>query len=69
MNKYLQLLSHLRRSPKMLQSDYARANMVLIAEAASRGHISSLTQGKVATREWHVTAAGVSFLVCYGSEV
>ena len=68
MNKYLALLESLLRSPKMLQSDYARENSALVAEAASRGHITSLTVGAIATRQWTITSAGLNFLITFTGE-
>lgn len=45
----------------MLQSDFAREHAFIIAEAASRGHISSVLSG-AATNSWYVTAKGFTLL-------
>lgn len=68
MNKYLALLESLLRQPKMLQADYIRENSALVAEAASRGHITSLTVGAMATRQWTITQSGLNFLVTHVGE-
>ena len=44
-----------------LQSDFAREHAFIIAEAASRGHISSVLSG-AATNSWYVTANGFKLL-------
>jgi hypothetical protein len=44
-----------------LQSDFARENAFIIAEAASRGHISSVLSG-TATNSWYVTIKGFTLL-------
>lgn len=61
MYKYLELLSYLSVSPKELQSDYVRYNAKLIAEAASRGHITCIVFG-VPTNKWFITNKGRKFL-------
>lgn len=61
MNQYLKVLYEIYMKPKHLQSDFARYNAKLIAEAASRGHITSLLSG-IATNKWYVTIGGAEFL-------
>lgn len=63
MNKYLNLLRVISISEKTLQSDFARANSHLVAEAASRGHITSLNScTQRHDGRWYITFKGSSFL-------
>lgn len=62
MNKYLSMLRMVSSEVKTLQSDYVRANVFLVAEAASRGHISSISNGKSYNR-WFLTLSGHKFLI------
>ena len=61
MNQYLKVLYEIYCEPRYLQSDFARYNAKLIAEAASRGHITSLLSG-IATNKWYLTIDGAEFL-------
>lgn len=61
MNEYLKVLHALYVKPRHLQSDFARYNAKIIAEAASRGHITSLLAG-IATNKWYVTIKGAEIL-------
>lgn len=61
MNKYLAMLRMVLSEVKTLQSDYVRANVFIVAEAASRGHITSLSGGKSFNR-WFLTLEGHKFL-------
>ena len=61
LNKYLETLCKMMQKQYRLQSDFARENAFLIAEAASRGHISSVLSG-TATNSWYVTAKGFKLL-------
>lgn len=61
MNQYLRVLYEIYMNPKHLQSDFARYNAKLVAEAASRGHITSVTAG-IAVNKWHITIGGMDFL-------
>lgn len=61
MNKYLSVLRMVLSEVKTLQSDYVRANVFLVAEAASRGHITALSGGKSCNR-WFLTLEGHKFL-------
>lgn len=45
LNKYLETLCKMMQKQYRLQSDFARENAFIIAEAASRGHISSVLSG------------------------
>lgn len=55
LNKYLETLCKMMQKQYKLQSDFAREHSFIIAEAASRGHISSVLSG-TATNAWYVTA-------------
>ena len=61
LNKYLEVLCKMMQKQYRLQSDFARENAFIIAEAASRGHISSVLSG-TATNSWYVTAKGFKLL-------
>nr|DAO13980.1 MAG TPA: Fusion protein 5.5/5.7 effector, anti-sigma effector, transcription [Caudoviricetes sp.] len=61
LNKYLETLCKMMNKQYTLQSDFAREHAFIIAEAASRGHISSVLSG-TATNAWYVTAKGFKLL-------
>lgn len=61
LNKYLDMLCQMMQKQYTLQSDFARENAFMVAEAASRGHISSVLSG-TATNAWYVTAKGFNLL-------
>ena len=61
LNKYLEILCKMMQKQYRLQSDFAREHAFIIAEAASRGHISSVLSG-TATNSWYVTANGFKLL-------
>ena len=61
LNKYLETLCKMLNKQYTLQSDFAREHAFIIAEAASRGHISSVLSG-TATNAWYVTAKGFKLL-------
>lgn len=61
MNNYLKVLWEIYSEPRFLQSDHARYNAKFIAEAASRGHITSIIGG-VATNKWYITVGGMLIL-------
>lgn len=57
MHKYLMFLGYINTHPPKLQSDFCRYKAKLVAEAASRGHITCFCFGKP-TNKWHLTAEG-----------
>lgn len=61
MNTYLKVLYDVMRAKRTLQSDFSRYNAFYIAEAASRGHISSVLSGS-ATNFWFLTKKGFELL-------
>lgn len=61
MYKYLKVLRVIYECPRALQSDFARQEAFTIAEAASRGHISSLVLGEP-RNYWYITTRGLEFL-------
>lgn len=65
MNDYLKVLSHVKNRPQTFQSDFVRNHASLVAEAASRGHISCLNNGRNSGR-WNLTLIGHSFLTMAG---
>lgn len=69
MSDYLKVLLTLKSCPKSFQSNYVRNNAALIAEAASRGHISCLSGAGRNAGVWEVTASGIAFLAMNGAIV
>ncbi len=66
MNDYLKILATIKRCPKTFQSNYVRNNSALVAEAASRGHLTSLNTKGQNSGCWEITALGTSFLNVHG---
>lgn len=62
MTEYLRVLQAIKNCPKTFQSNYVRNYSALVAEAASRGHISCLGANGRNVGAWEVTASGVKFL-------
>lgn len=61
MNEYLKILREILLNPRTFQCDFVRYQAALIAEMASRGHISCVIQGMPKSR-WYVTRKGLGFL-------
>ena len=61
MNNYLAVLQHIHSNPQTFQSNHFRGNAGYYAEAASRGHITCVVNGKNSGK-WHVTSFGLNFL-------
>jgi hypothetical protein len=59
LGEYLKLLKDIQRKPRHVQSDFARYNARMVAEASTRGHIGF--QGL-----WYITKAGMDFMVANG---
>lgn len=66
MSDYLKVLQAIKSCPKTFQSNYVRNNASLVAEAASRGHISCLSVDGRNAGAWEVTGSGVEFLKVMG---
>uniref|UniRef100_A0A7D5G3X0 Uncharacterized protein n=44 Tax=Kayfunavirus TaxID=2732686 RepID=A0A7D5G3X0_9CAUD len=66
MSEYLRVLAALKSCPKTFQSNYVRNNAALVAEAASRGHLSCLSMDGRNNGAWEITAAGTKFLNQHG---
>ena len=64
MNQYIEVLGCIRLVAVSLKSNFARNEAYLIAEAASRGHITSVMGGCVCDR-WYITEEGIKFLKQY----
>lgn len=64
MSELIQFLKEVHMRSPALQSDFARENAFFIAEAASRGLISSVIEN-TACNYWTVTEKGLS-LMSYG---
>lgn len=62
MDEYLRVLSGIKKESKTFQSNYVRNNASLVAELASRSHISCLDTAGRNTGVWQATASGVAFL-------
>lgn len=58
MHKYLMFLGYIEFNSPKLQSDFCRYKAKLVAEAASRGHITCFWYGKP-TNKWHLTTEGL----------
>lgn len=58
MHKYLMFLGYIDAHAPKLQSDFCRYKAKLVAEAASRGHITCFCFGKP-TNKWHLTTEGL----------
>lgn len=58
MHKYLMFLGYIDVHTPKLQADFCRYNSKLVAEAASRGHITCFWFGKPINK-WHLTAEGL----------
>lgn len=66
MSEYLKLLADIKSCPKTYQSNYARVYASLVAEAASRGHISCLSVDGRNNGAWEITSSGTTFLMING---
>lgn len=66
MDEYIRVLAAIKSCPKTFQSNYVRNNSALVAEAASRGHLSCLSADGRNAGAWEVTGAGVAFLKVMG---
>lgn len=66
MDDYLRILATVKSCPKSFQSDFCRGNSSLVAEAASRNHISCLGVDGRNVGCWEITASGVKFLKATG---
>ena len=64
MNHYLEILNYIRLTHPKLKSDFARLEAYLVAEAAGRGHITTVIAGRAAFR-WYITEEGIKFLKQY----
>ena len=61
MNHYLEILNYIRLTQPKLKADFVRLEAYLVAEAASRGHITTVVAGRAAHR-WYITQEGIKFL-------
>lgn len=61
MNHYLEVLNYVYHSHPTTKSNFARYHATLIAEACSRGHITTVICG-VAFDRWYVTGDGLKFI-------
>lgn len=61
MHKYLMFLSYIHEIKPSLQSNFCRRYARLIAEAASRGHITCFSFGRP-SNHWWVTIKGDELL-------
>lgn len=67
MSEYLRVLMEIKSLPKTFSSDFARRNAGLVAEAASRHHITCLTADGRNGGAWEISALGVVFLKSHGA--
>lgn len=68
MDQYFQVLKTILLKPQRFQSDFSRSHASFIAEAASRGHITCLVDGKVRWK-WYVTGAGLEVMQSNGIQI
>lgn len=66
MNEYLKVLATIKSCPKSFQSNYVRQYSSLVAEAASRGHISCIGVNGSNVGAWEITTEGTNFLNKHG---
>lgn len=69
MSEYLKILAAIKSCPKTFQSNYARQYAHLIAEAASRGHLSCLSSDGRNNGAWEVTTSGIIFMSIHGGAI
>lgn len=62
MNKYLSFLKYIDQNNPKLQADFCRENAKLIAEAASRGHITAINYYNEAANYWRLTCKAYAIL-------
>lgn len=62
MTEYVNFLKYIKLFTPKFQSDYCRYNAKLVAEAASRGHISCIDWNHQATSKWKLTHLGYDVL-------
>lgn len=61
MNDYLNVLNWVYYNHPTTKSDFARNEANILAEACSRGHITTVVCG-IALNKWHITSKGLKFL-------
>lgn len=66
MSDYIKVLQAIKSCPKTFQSNYVRNYAALVAEAASRGHISCIGVDGRNTGAWEITSLGTLFLQSMG---
>lgn len=69
MNEYLNVLWGIKKNAKAYQSDFVRAHIALVNEAASRGHISCLSTAGKNMGIWTLTTKGQKFLAQHGGAI
>lgn len=62
MNEYLKVLNSIRQQCTTFKSNFSREYASLIAEGASRGHITCLTANGRNCGVWQISAKGMKFL-------
>lgn len=67
MNEYLTTLWGIKKASRAYQSDFVRARIALVNEAACRGHITCLSTSGKGMNFWALTTAGQEFLSQYGN--
>lgn len=69
MNEYLDTLWGLKKAARSYQSDFVRARIARVNEAACRGHISCLSTSGKNMGYWSLTTEGQLFLAQHGGAV
>lgn len=62
MDKYISFLKYIDENNQKFQADFCRENAKLIAEAASRGHITCLNYYSEVINYWKLTCKAYSIL-------
>lgn len=62
MDKYISFLKYIDENNPKFQADFCRENAKLIAEAASRGHITCLNYYSEVINYWKLTCKAYSIL-------
>ena len=64
MYDYIKVLKFIWRNPQCFQSDFVRAHIKLVNEAACLGHITCIAKG-IPLGLWHITLKGMSMIDSY----
>jgi hypothetical protein len=66
MDEYLKFLFQIKMEPRTFKSNFARDHASLVAEAASRGHLTCLNGAGINSGLWVLTSRGTRLLKQHG---